>query len=129
MLQTSIEHVLHQLSEVESKHKAAETRALDAEQRSEALAAALNESRSRCTLEQQQSGALQLQLQRLEAEFQSANVLASQFAAAEACISDLQQKVSDANKRATTAERRADSLVQELRVRILIFGFTFQNCC
>jgi hypothetical protein len=117
MLQSSFEHALHQLSEIESKHKVAETRALDAEQRSEALAAALNESRSRCILEQQQSGALQLQLQRLEAEFESSNVFASQLSAAEASISDLKEKLIDANKRAFAAERRADSLVQELRVR------------
>ena len=119
-MQSSFEHMLHQLSDVESKHKIAETRAVDAEQRSEALAAALNEARSRCALEQQQSGALQLQLQRFEAEFQSANVLASKLAAAEASICDLQQKVNDANKRASAAERRADSLVQELRVRCAI---------
>ncbi len=116
-LQTSFEQMLHQLTDVESKHKIAESRALDAEQRSEALAAALNESRSRYALEQQQTGALQLQVQRYEAELQSSTLLSSKLAAAEAAISDLQQKFNDSNMRVITAERRADALVQELRVR------------
>ena len=109
--------MLHQLADVESKQQIAETRATEAEKRSEALSAALNESRSRCSLEQQQSNALQLQVQRYEAEFHSATLLSSQLAAAEACISDLQQKFNDSDKRAFAAERRADLLVQELRVR------------
>jgi hypothetical protein len=109
--------MLHQLGDVESKQQIAENRAAEAEKRSEALSAALNESRSRCSLEQQQSNALQLQVQRYESEFHSASLLSSQLAAAEACVSDLQQKFNDADKRAFAAERRADLLVQELRVR------------
>ena len=95
----------------------ADTRASEAEQRSEALAAALNECRSRCALEQQQAAAMQLQLLRYESEAQSSKLLASQLAGAEAAISDLHKKFNDADKRAFVAERRADSLVQELRVR------------
>ncbi len=116
-LQTSFEHMLHQLSDAESKYQIAETRASEAEHRSEALAAALNESRSRCTLEQQQNHALQLQLQRFEAEIRSSSLLSSKLSAAEASVSELQQKFNDADKKAFVAERRADALVQELRVR------------
>jgi hypothetical protein len=121
-LQASFERMLHQLSEAESKCQTAETRASEAENRSEALAAALNESRSRCVLEQQQNHSLQLQSQRFEAESQSSALLSSQLAAAEASLSDLQQKFHDADKRAFVAERRADALVQELRVCAFAFA-------
>ncbi len=116
-LQSSFEQMLHRLTDTESKHMIADTRASEAEQRAEALAAALNESRSRCALEQQQAAAMQLQLLRYESEAQSSKLLASQLAGAEACISDLHKKFNDADKRAFVAERRADALVQELRVR------------
>jgi chromosome segregation ATPase len=120
-LQHSFEQVLHQLSDAETRHSTADQRAIDAEKRSEALAAALNESRSRCILEQQQCGALQLQLQRFESEHQTSKLLASQLAAAEATIADLQQKFNDADRRAFAAERRSDALVQELRVSRFFF--------
>jgi chromosome segregation ATPase len=134
-LQSAFDQMLHQLADVESKQQIAETRATEAEKRSEALSSALNESRSRCSLEQQQNNALQLQVQRYEAEFHSATLLSSQLAAAEACISDLQQKFNDSDKRAFAAERRADLLVQELRVRsrhlvvaCLIVALIILNC-
>jgi hypothetical protein len=44
-------------------------------------------------------------------------LLSSKLAAAEATISDLQKKFNDSNMRVIAAERRADALVQELRVR------------
>ena len=124
-LHASFERMLLQLSGAESKYQTAETRASEAENRSEALAAALNESRSRCVLEQQQNHSLQLQSQCFEAESQSSALLSSQLASAEATVSDLQQKFHDADKRAFVAERRADALVHELRVRVFAFACAF----
>jgi hypothetical protein len=80
-----------------------------------------------CALEQQQNHALQLQVQRFEAEIQSSSLLSSKLAAAEASGSDLQQKFNDADKRAFVAERRADALVQELRVRAVRCAAHFCN--
>jgi hypothetical protein len=78
-----------------------------------------------CALEQQQNHALQLQVQRFEAEVQSSSLLSSKLSAAEASVSDLQQKFNDADKRAFVAERRADALVQELRVRAVLCATHF----